>query len=266
VPRAATFVLWHYTSVQGLVGILTSRSLRLSDARFLNDRTERTYSLDVIETIINRRSTFRSSADRAVAKRVVARMRANLRASPLFVSSLSEARETLSQWRRYGANGMGYCIGFEPWALSDAIAVLESGSLQKIWYGPNQQRDAIRSVLHSSVVTGFDEQEIQASLERIALQMKSPVFADEKEWRLVCAPGQNPPGMSHDIKDPYLSPFITLRFGNNDDNQRGPSVAAVICGPRLDHVMASTSIRTFLDAQGYTTTSVLRSVIADTWR
>ena len=47
-------ILWHYTNAEGFYGIVSSHLLRLADAQFLNDRTERTYGVEMVIDIIDR--------------------------------------------------------------------------------------------------------------------------------------------------------------------------------------------------------------------
>jgi hypothetical protein len=48
-----TFVLFHYTTSEGLKGILESRSFRCTDANFLNDSLEIKYGNKIISDILN---------------------------------------------------------------------------------------------------------------------------------------------------------------------------------------------------------------------
>src|ERR1044071_9100975 len=45
-------MLWHYTDAAGFHGIVRTNCLRLGDARFLNDRTERQYGISVVMQVI----------------------------------------------------------------------------------------------------------------------------------------------------------------------------------------------------------------------
>ena len=47
--------LWHYTSVTGLHGILETGNLRFSDAAFLNDTSEMSHAVDLLQTTVEDR-------------------------------------------------------------------------------------------------------------------------------------------------------------------------------------------------------------------
>ena len=48
--------LYHYTSLQGLMGIIESRQLRASELRYMNDSTELLYAVDLLQTAITARA------------------------------------------------------------------------------------------------------------------------------------------------------------------------------------------------------------------
>ena len=45
--------LYHYTTLDGLYGIVSNKTIRLTDYRFLNDKKELVHSIDFLETILN---------------------------------------------------------------------------------------------------------------------------------------------------------------------------------------------------------------------
>lgn len=44
--------LWHYTSIQGFQGIVTSKEIFATDVRFLNDRTEFIHAREIATQVI----------------------------------------------------------------------------------------------------------------------------------------------------------------------------------------------------------------------
>lgn len=104
-------MLWHYTDSAGLEGIVKTSRLRLGDARFLNDRTERRYGFDLAIKICEERAADVDPSS------LIAAARSSLVGLPsisnLYICSLSQRRDSVSQWQRYAAAGFGYCIGFD---------------------------------------------------------------------------------------------------------------------------------------------------------
>lgn len=109
-PFMAPTTLWHYTDVAGLSGILSSSTLHLGDARCLNDRTERSYGVTVVEQAL--KTAIAEGDETGLLARVDGYMDHDLSRTDLYLCSFSATSESLSQWQRYGADCRGYCIGF----------------------------------------------------------------------------------------------------------------------------------------------------------
>src|SRR2546423_4685399 len=110
--------LWHYTDANGLFGITTSRQLRFGDARFLNDRTERTHGERVLEQVFAEEAERDDDDATRKFQELIRVMRSPDR---LYIASFSATKESISQWQRYGADGAGYCIGFDSKRLDELL-------------------------------------------------------------------------------------------------------------------------------------------------
>ena len=118
----------------------------------------------------------------------------------LYLCSLTEEPDSISQWQRYGADGYGYCPGFQ----SVRLAFDRPVSLVKMVYEPSRQKQLVAKQIHQFVralLSGrYDPllRRISAkkrnahtaallamSVEPLALRLKNPKFRDEREWRLI---------------------------------------------------------------------------------
>jgi hypothetical protein len=113
----ASDILWHYTDADGFHGIVTSHKLYLSDARFLNDRTERSYGTGVGLTVLERMQKSTASAALTAVQNELRKPHA----TNLFICSFSERSESMSQWDRYADRGFGYCLGFAKSEILNSI-------------------------------------------------------------------------------------------------------------------------------------------------
>lgn len=95
-------VLYHYTDITGLNGILCSRNVWASDCRYLNDQKELTHALDLF---IGR---FEGAEKETLS--LALHWHNSSRAHCVF--SLSRSPQVLSQWRAYADDGRGAAIGF----------------------------------------------------------------------------------------------------------------------------------------------------------
>lgn len=169
-------ILFHYTTASGLLGILSSRRLWATHARFLNDAKEVEYGVEFVKSVL---SAYPQS-DLGILPRAPFD---NVR-STYFVACLCEAGDLLSQWRGYTANQTGYAIGFE-------TASLSSDRLFRVLYDPHEQDTAVRAVVERRLanrekLTRNDLGiEFEFDLLELAIRLKHPTFAEEREWRLV---------------------------------------------------------------------------------
>src|SRR5438045_2830962 len=104
----APALLYHYTSQEGLLGIIQSSGLFLSDARFVNDASEISYGRDVFVDRLRR--YIGGSADtrgKTVWKHFTEASRARLEKQwewsfdHFYVASFCTEGNLLSQWRAY---------------------------------------------------------------------------------------------------------------------------------------------------------------------
>lgn len=122
-------LLYHYTDVKGLVGILKTGKIRMSDPRTLNDAREMVHGQEMVKRAIRVvGETFRErfaelGYDGDNFERLVSQQVSKIRFfappdifhAPLdrapFIACFSEAENQLSQWRAYGNSH--YSLGFD---------------------------------------------------------------------------------------------------------------------------------------------------------
>jgi hypothetical protein len=101
--------LYHYTSGQGLFGIINSDELQCSNINFLNDPSEKSYFQDLCKLVFKESSEceqiFSTLFNDSFQKAVV---------NPFetFIASFSKNEDSLSMWNYY-AKGNGYNIGLD---------------------------------------------------------------------------------------------------------------------------------------------------------
>lgn len=198
--------LFHYTDSHGLLGLMRDRQIWATHFRHLNDREE----LIIGERLAleeGRRLAEESPAESA--RRVVFEQRVKLSELNVYVASMSEEGDLLSQWRAYGANGSGYSIGFQSFRLpqSDEQEGHLAVSLMRRQYDEGAFRSTVADTL-KEVADGFEkylqayarnEEEtsellfkaVSICLRRIATivpRLKNPAFREEREWRIVAIP------------------------------------------------------------------------------
>lgn len=233
--------LYHYTSQRAAFDILRTRTLRATDAYFLNDISEIKHGADALKKALERlRSadperfeTIKSHVEFLTDPFSVEKQHAYaLHRGNAYVVSLSTKGDDVSQWQKY-APRHGVSIGFRVDLLSKATLV--DCSSQK----SNENKTTLTEALLAPVIYGsvddlaelaledmrslklgntLDPQELRVKLvERYACfisLMKHPSFSSENEWRLLLTQAQvNREEACWQPGDAYAKPYATLGFG-----------------------------------------------------
>lgn len=147
--QVAPEILYHYTDLRGLHGMLESLTMWLSDAAYMNDPLEGSwvhYRAKELAPEILGASPLADQVKKQIESQLTApdlwdkRLReggisddfwAAMEGaySPAFIASFTEEDDLLSQWRGYGAGGDGVSIGFD----------LTKLGLSKIEHSPHQR-------------------------------------------------------------------------------------------------------------------------------
>jgi hypothetical protein len=190
--------LFHYTSLKGLRGIAESKSIWATDARFLNDRSEIEYIADITDGIIEYRllSEKGNKADlRQLSDTLRLWRRTHSRAGAIYVCSLSEQGNQLSQWRGYCAGGGGVSVGFDSVELHNSM-VRRGVITVKVSYDRAEQEIVVNEildhVLYGDISPVYQDAPRMESAKDVFVEMlafvapvlKHPAFHEEVEWRL----------------------------------------------------------------------------------
>lgn len=179
--------LYHYCTLDSLLGIVQNRCLWASDARFLNDRKEVSEAKERIQRsrdFVERRirgfpgcAEVLDSLDRVCGSEHL-----------LFVISFSEVEDNLSQWRCYGDRGRGVCLGFD-----EPLVRSLGHRLGRMLYGADELLEAViqASIEHAQreVRTAADNEALDRRFTEIMALSKHSAFADEREVRLLFLDG-----------------------------------------------------------------------------
>lgn len=157
LDRAIPDKLWHYTSVQGFQGIVTSKQIFATDVRFLNDRTEFIHARAIAAQVIAETNDYGSNffPARDYSKKAVdlAFDTGNLSADRLqvFVSSFSEAEDQLSQWRGYSQGSSGISLAFDLTKLRPPAHIDTLVTFAPCIYKPEEKKAILREALATFV-------------------------------------------------------------------------------------------------------------------
>jgi hypothetical protein len=257
-------LLHHYTDLEGLQGILKTRSLRFGHINTLNDPQEIKHGQQVVFDQLNHAI---DQEDDQWIRHFLSQVRAMVTGSTRdlhhgFVACFCEDGGLLSQWRGYADRGGGYSLGFE---ISENTSLAPCGInerkplfLRKVIYSPitqnmvvgdylNAIRQAAESVQPRGDLGDASIMAIQAANPLIDMVycFKNPAFSEEKEWRMIRATMENqePENVEFRSVDSRLRPFRPMHVFDSVGDSRVIPLREVHFGPSLDPSSTAPAIK-----------------------
>lgn len=247
--------LYHYTSLSNFVSIATSGELWASEIRYLNDSEEMGFFTKLLIASVRKAPETHPEVARIKSDyEIWHSVSASYIGGRVFVISLSEQGDLLSQWRSYTRHGQGVSFGVQASELRKLAASSKflTGKCSYDTAEAEQVSDQIADLLIAHAIakgqtpsigsTGpvsyfraFDDIGMFAKV--IAATFKHPSFAEEKEWRLVNWAGSN---VSYRAGSECIVPYSKLLL-RSEENKSGP-ISDVIVGPTPDPERSIASI------------------------
>jgi len=260
-------LLYHYTTLSGLLGIVHSRSLWASDIRYMNDSAELRHAADLIRLEVQERTARRPEMADLLNHFVDWVSYRITNGNMLFAASFRSQGNLLSQWRGYSTHGKGVSLGFAASYIIDCAAQ-QKFQIGRCIYDPTRQRcliselvDAVEEHVASHMAGNEDRasltslyqtvfEKLESNMLRIAAILKHPSFREEREWRVVSpilADSQKVPLQfreAHAMLVPYVE------FGLSLANSSPPQLEHLYLGPTTNINISMNSLRMFLGQNG----------------
>ncbi len=199
-PSVVPDTLFHYTDSAGLIGMLSSHKIWLTDMRFLNDKTELVHTKNLVKTVFEQ---FRLKASSTVSDRLIERIehwQQEDSADEVFSFSLSAKGDDLSQWRGYAKEGHGFTVGFSGPKMMEAQKKTNSFSFAQVHYEQKKQIKALLLALKEIDLATIKQCELDEAeadeyidaaaaaydwvIDSRAALNKHHSFLQEDEWRI----------------------------------------------------------------------------------
>jgi hypothetical protein len=195
--------LFHYTTLSGGYGILSSDTLWMSKVSYLNDTSELEIGIVKFRRLLDELLAGRPPDDERTLLEEVRSGLESFGSSNICVASFCEHGDLLSQWRWYGEGGRGLSIGVS----SRVLRGLARGAINlwKCIYDDAAHHELLTAIAQRLLSAYRAERERRGGppdaagrhelLERfypsflqVAPIIKNPNFAEEREWRVVSLP------------------------------------------------------------------------------
>lgn len=282
-PQGDPIHLAHYTTAEGLRGIIDSGNLWATSAYYLNDASELDYGRQLFGDILIKaiaeegRDPVSKSIFQEAKKAFEPGGELESTISRTYVTCFCERDNLLSQWRGYGQAG-GYAIVFPlkefrngammvsdsyhtelhrviydreiqtlllKLVLEDLISVLNEESILQLWksYGPAEKH------LFASSFNTF----LQTMALNEIVRFKDPAFEEEREWRLAVRPmsfkinTQEVQQLRFRTAKGNIVPYLELR----PKEGRLLPIQSVRYGPSLKQKQAVNSLGLLFQQKGY---------------
>lgn len=280
--------LFHYTTAEGMLGILSSKEFWATHMSYLNDSSELSYGSTLVAERLANLSKLYDALPQWKAFLDLAHSNRNAFDNILeaYAICFCTNGDLLSQWRGYGLSGGGYSISLRPSAFNEPVETEEAISkesiplLRKVIYDPLEQQELIDLAIIevSGVVTRYwhkqkDERARQRLIDACvsALRdflvnylvcLKNPVFKEEAEWRYVLVRprgSRKGPPRKFRARAGALIPYIEVDVFGHPHGQ--VHVSDIYCGPVLNPQLSVFAIEDMLGSLGYEGVKVHRSSI-----
>jgi len=263
--------LYHYTTVDGLRGILSSGSIYASHVLYLNDSSEVKHALDFASNCLAQIEKSAIEVHGVPAKRLCDYGHFFFKGAKIlwdedvYVTSFCEEGDLLSQWRGYAMGG--FAILFAPLLSDRKFLVWGDGAtkstIAKVMYGDAEKKEALTRILAAGVkaTAKAGDRELETTLATVTsgqLQTwihtaKDKSFEHEQEWRIISlVEARNQPlkasdGFETRIVSGQLVPAIRLR----PNEQKLLPILGVKCGPNESQELTEKAVTLLLASYGY---------------
>jgi Protein of unknown function (DUF2971) len=271
--RTSKDLLYHYTSLDAFIRIVENNQLWASDLNVVNDPAELTHVRERLFELCTNASQGLSplSLGNPGVSRFASSVLSYLQrtthphwniGTSAFAVSFCQKRDLLSQWRGYGLQGNGICIGFSADALKTCFA---DATLVQVSYRTSELdeflEDLFTEAFHLGGAPASERQIIAANLYHLveglirnSHRFKLPAFRDEAETRLVSIKHRSLPRLDREVpweikvrvKGDRLVPYVILK----PKEGRLP-VREVMTGPAFKSASSVYALEGLLDSFGH---------------
>lgn len=235
--------IYHYTSQQGMLGILKKKAIWASEVHYLNDSEEYGYAFNLLRRQL-REGQYEPEFINTIEKTVT--FYENIK---VYVASFSGKGDLLSQWRAYCPDAGGFSIGF---SYSDLESALQKQrfTLVSCVYDEKRQKNILNKLIKEALNRSGTYNPIQfrgffaGTFIKISTVFKHPSFIDEKEWRMVSTPyigydEDNEERIYYREGKSMLIPYVECELADNDQDL---SFKKIIVGPTPHPELSKESI------------------------
>jgi hypothetical protein len=141
--------LFHYTSLEGLLGIVKDNSIWATNILYLNDASELNYAKDLFRSqLLNFQKKLGNAfmPEYRFFQQLIENFDHFIVGYDFFVCSFSEEDDLLSQWRGYCPGGIGFSLGFE-FSKLEECAKQQGFTIMQCCYNKDKQINKFKNCI-----------------------------------------------------------------------------------------------------------------------
>lgn len=250
--------LYHYTSTEGMLAIISSGVLRAHNLGQMNDVAEGCYAASVMRAHVDRSYAIEPNMHATALLGAIRQQQSAPDLTNVFALSFTTDGDELGMWRLYSDRGRGFSFAIPIREALGWAGIDHSGMMLKCCYDPSmltlccvQTLAKIREIYLESIAGGYalgPETVSEIFLHNIsyfAPAFKPSVWQDEKEWRFVFL--RQP--LEHKTLQDHRT-FVELPLTLPEANQPSP-IVAICAGPDCDYEDSVVPVQRMLLERGY---------------
>jgi hypothetical protein len=264
-------ILYHYTSQDGLIGMLNKKTIWASKIHYLNDSKEFALALELASDELDRRIKAATSPGDRSRLELLRDTIYTIEGVNTCVCCFSALDDDLSQWRGYGGGNAGFSVGFtREWftRVKETLGL----SLRRCIYDPEKHQRLIQDAIDEFFATNTEKEpdywdrnrlhvdpdrprtfvalphagnDFATRLSLIAPLIKHKSFEAEREWRLVAAVSAHE--LHHRPGRSMLIPYYKIPIGDDD---KFDSIREIVVGPTPHLDLSAASVESLAFAAG----------------
>ena len=276
-------ILYHYTDLNGLMGIIKDKCLWATDIHYLNDFSEMSYAFDFISERIKSFMEAIPSEDRKKfglspllndairteyeffedLEKVIIGIKESPEDYTSFICSFSKNDDRLSQWRGYCSGEGWYSIAFDRKKLSKLSKDNNFSICECLYKRDKNQKKLVDEIITEEIHKHFDKSskkrddyniimEAMIKFYYIAPSLKDPAFYEEEEWRFFKQSTKplrfNIDNIKYRKGSTVLIPYTEFKLAEEINDL---PIQSIKVGPMPNQELAKRSLENYLNHEGF---------------
>lgn len=266
--REIPSALYHYTTEEGLLGILKSNTIWATNIHYINNLSQYKLSIELAKelAIDYLSSLLKSAGDDSVRRSKISALISELNTvedTHVCLCSFSEHKDLHHQWRAYGGPTCGYSIGFNTDHIQK-VTDAQGFALVACEYDEQKQRALVQTLIDDTLKNGFNTEkngvadgdrvmiakprggDFAFEIGKLGAGIRNSVYSEEKEWRLVSKQPINVEQLEFRAGASMIYPYCELDLGT----EKSQYLASIIVGPTPYKELSVLSIQGLLAKYG----------------